>query len=61
MKVYMAVTADEYELPVVVVDSPAELAEIYGMTKDSVLSALTRGSRRKNIKEKFIRLEIDED
>ena len=61
MKVYMAVTADEYELPVAVVDSAAELAEIYGMTRESVLSALTRGSQRKNTKRKFIRLEIEED
>lgn len=61
MKVYMAVTADEYELPVAVVDSAAELAEIYGMTKGSVLSALTRESQRKNTKRKFIRLEIEED
>lgn len=61
MKIYLAVTADEYELPVSVVDSPAELAEIYGMTRGSVLSAISNHSTCKYAKVKFIRIEIEED
>ena len=36
MKLYMAVTPDQYELPLCVQDSPGELAEALGITINAV-------------------------
>lgn len=42
-KIYMKVTDDEYELPLAVADSPAELARIVGVTANSVSCQLSLG------------------
>ena len=61
MKVYMAVTADKYELPVVVADSPAELARLCGLTYGSVLSSISKGNICRSRKAKLLKIEIDDD
>lgn len=61
MKVYMAVTADKYELPVAVADSPAEMARMCGMTTGSVLYAITRKHKIRKLKAVILRLEIEDD
>lgn len=45
---YMAVTADQYELPIKWADSPQALAEMLGMTRQSVLSAVSRTKSNPN-------------
>lgn len=42
MILYMAVTPDEYELPLCVAESPAELGQMMGRSKKSVLEAIAR-------------------
>lgn len=58
MKLYMAVTADKYELPCVVVDTATQLAELYGLAPAN----LHRYIRQRNIRKKqgvmFIKVEV---
>lgn len=39
---YVAYTHDEYELPVAVADTAAELAKMVGITRQSLYTMLTR-------------------
>ena len=57
--VYMVVTADKYELPVMVCDSLAELVSMSGFNIDSIKSAILRGSVIDN-KYKIYRVDIRE-
>ena len=41
MKLYLRVTKDKYELPVAVADSPRELAQMIGVSRDTILSSLS--------------------
>lgn len=41
-KLYLAVTADEYELPLCVAETPEELGKAFNITKSSVLSRISR-------------------
>lgn len=61
MKVYMAVTADEYELPVAITTNAAEMGKICGLTRASVLSSISKGHTCRKLNAKIIRLEIEED
>ena len=40
-KLYMYVTRDDYELPLIVADSAEELAQMLGTTKNTVLSCIS--------------------
>lgn len=40
-KLYLYVTKDDYELPLIVADSAEELAQILGTTKNTVLSCIS--------------------
>lgn len=42
INIYVACTHDEYELPVAVADTAAELARMVGITRDSLYTMLTR-------------------
>ena len=44
---YMELTTDEYELPLCVADSVAELARLRGVSENSVYSALSRSEKEK--------------
>lgn len=44
--VYMAVTPDEYELPLLVCDTSTELARQLGIKDDTLCSALVRGTSK---------------
>lgn len=59
MKLYLAVTADRYELPVGLFDSLKELSQHYGMTSKCMNSYIYRGCARKKENIKFIKVEID--
>lgn len=63
MKLYMAVTADEYELPLCVEDSTAGLAAWLGITTNAVLTACTPkriGRDRRDCGYRIIRVVTDE-
>jgi hypothetical protein len=62
MKLYLAVTADEYELPIAVEETCAELARRFGITNASLLSTLSHGdSTGRYSGHKFIRIEVEDD
>lgn len=57
MKIYMAVTADELELPAAVRDNAKELADMYGMRRDNLYAYISHGNVRKKDNVKFVRVE----
>lgn len=59
---WMAVTADEYELPLCVTDTAAELAAKYNTTKSNVTSSICAGKTGRYRGYKFVRVkEIDDE
>ena len=52
----MAVTSDQYELPVYIADTPMELAKIMGLTTTAVRGYVCREQRRYGLK--FIKVEV---
>lgn len=61
MTLYMAVTADKYELPVRICDTGAELARLEGIKLNTLYCAMLR-KRDGSVKGvKYIRVEIDDD
>lgn len=60
MTLYMAVTPDEYELPIAVADGPTELARKFNLNKSTVLGSIIRKQNGKRRGIRFERVEIDE-
>ena len=58
--VYLVVTADEYELPVLCAEDVEEIVEHFGGTKSSVFSTITRNSKFRR-KYRIHKVEIEED
>ena len=57
---YMMVTKDEYELPMMVEDSPVKLAQCAGVKPGSVRHAIWFRTA-KGIKTRWVRVRVDED
>jgi hypothetical protein len=55
MKLYMKVTKDEYELPLIVEDSPTRLAERLGLKVNSVTSMI---SKKRN---GYVKVEVEDE
>lgn len=55
MKLYMKCTTDEYELPLIVEDSPTRLAERLGLKVGSVTSMISRKSGG------FVKVEVEDE
>ena len=60
MIVYMAVSADEFELPKAIGDSIQELSEILGLHRSTLYSSMQRNSTILNYGFKIIKVEIEE-
>jgi hypothetical protein len=60
MKLYMAVTTDEYELPLAVTDTAVELARMYGVTPKALRKIAARENQGRDGR-KFVRVIIDEE
>lgn len=60
-KVYLAVSPDKYELPLAIADSAIHLAEMMGITTNTIYPAIARGccSNTPKGKVKFISVIID--
>ncbi len=58
MKLYLAVTADRYELPLAVAGSARELAEMTGYGRINILSAIAHDTPGTQRGMKFIRIEV---
>lgn len=54
----MLVTNDEYELPLVVADTAAELARILGKKRTDIASALTH-AKKKGFKSQYVKVIVD--
>lgn len=68
MKLYMAVTPDEYELPMEIAETPSELARKVGVHRSSVSNAISRRKRgcqsrksKRMTKYWFVTVEVDDD
>nr|DAT64320.1 MAG TPA: hypothetical protein [Caudoviricetes sp.] len=58
MRLYMAVTADKYELPLIVSDRITEIAEYTGTSNKSVLESIRLKLSGKYKKIKYVKVEI---
>ena len=56
MKLYMKISADEFELPEAVAGSPGELAEMLGVKKNTVESNIAK--QKNDEKPRYMKLEI---
>lgn len=60
MILYMAVTPDEFEQPLHIAETVGELAEIYGISNNTILSSIAHKRSGKHRGAKFIRIEDGE-
>lgn len=58
--IWMMVTMDEYELPVLVADSSGELARMAGTESVTIRSAVVN-AKRFGIRSKWVKVEVDDD
>lgn len=68
MTLYMAVTPDKYELPMLIAETKAELARMSGMHRTTVCNAINGRKRRsdgrklrRDVKFLFVTVEVEED
>ena len=61
MPMYMAVTADKYELPICVADTARELAEHFGVSPNTVYSSMSKGLSGKRNGYRFVKVEEGEN
>lgn len=61
--IYMAVDDSELELPIAVADSPAELAKMLGLKRNTISAEICRfksGKTQGRKKQTFFKIEIDD-
>ena len=58
---WMAVDADEYELPICVADSAQELADKFGVTDNTIRNCVMRGRSGRENGYKYLKVERRED
>lgn len=58
---YLAVTADEYELPMIVEDRAVTLAQKLGLTRDAIYSAINYNYSGKITGYRIIKIELEDD
>lgn len=61
MRIWMKVTLDEYELPLAVASSAAELARICGVTKNAVCSSWNHYRAGRKRRSSYICVELGEE
>ena len=59
MTLYMKVTRDEYELPVAVAETKAELARMLGLKREHVRTAFSHAKKFKN--PTYVVVEVDDE
>ena len=58
--IWMAVTADEYEMPLAVADTAKELGEIFGISGKTVMTMEFRQLEGKGMGRKFVKVDREE-
>lgn len=61
MTLYMKVTRDEYELPVAVAETKAELARMLGMKREKVRSAFAKVKKYGYKHPTYVVVEVEDD
>ena len=61
IKLYMAVSTDEFELPLFISEDIKEVATRYGITYNDILSRISNGRSGKTNGVKFIRIDVEDD
>lgn len=61
MKLYMAVTSDELELPLFVTDKAVELAKRFNVKPKTLFTSIFHKRSRKRQGYKFIKIELDKE
>lgn len=61
MKLYLCVTRDKYELPLAVAESQQELADMVGVQKNTIASALCKYRRGWSGWSIYHEVEVDDD
>lgn len=66
MKIWLAVTQDEYQLPIAVADTAQELAEIMGVKRITIISSVSRGRREirktnRGVRRKYFCVDVKND
>lgn len=59
MTIWMKVTDDKYELPVMVAESQLELANMLGISPNTIASSMSH-NRARGVKTPYRRIEIEE-
>lgn len=59
-RIWMKVTADKYELPLVIADSAKELAEICGTTANSIVSAISHHKKGRTEYSTYVCVQVEE-
>lgn len=59
MKLWLQVTSDKYELPMIVADSPAELAKLAHVEKRTVITLNSKYKNGRRKKPKYISVEVE--
>ena len=57
---WLAVTPDEYELPLAVEESAEKLGKRYGLSKKTVASMIRKGANGKRNGHKFVKVRVEE-
>ena len=62
MKLYMAVTADKYELPIAVCDNARELGQAIGLKQGDIYCRLSRpeANNGKRVGMRIVRVEVEQ-
>ena len=58
---WMAVEADEYELPLAVCDTAQQLGELYGLDKNKIYNNIRKNCSGRICGRRYIKVEIDEE
>lgn len=60
-QLYMAVTADKYELPIYVTEKSREMAEWAGVTQQAIRSAVSKKTSGRNRGMKYVKVNLEEN
>lgn len=58
---YILVTRDEYELPIIVEESPTELARKCGVDPETIISVALKAERGEVVQARYRRVLIEDD
>lgn len=61
MFLWLMITTDKYELPLIVADSPKELAKLAGVSYQNIKTSIYLKNKGKIEYSKYVKVEVDDD